>query len=393
MIDKLLLPEVQKFIKDHQFDDPFLLSLHAKKSKTFPYKEAIEQIQSLQKAKTKHPVWAEKENIIWPSPVSIEQSSSEVTAKYKTKLLQGDSMIDLTGGMGVDSCFFAGKFKRIDFVESDKHLCELAKHNFSVLGKNNINVHNDKAEDFIDAYSCKVDAIYIDPSRRSAGKRVIKIQDYSPDLCGIIPKCKVISDQILVKLSPMVDLGLLIQNFKPTNIYVAAIKNEVKEVLCLIRHETLNPRIHAVDLDLNSGIISEFKFIYQNEARAKSEFSLPQKYLYEPNAAILKAGAFKLIGKHYGLKKLHQHTHLYTSDELVENFPGRIFMIKNQIKGDKKEMAILFPGRKANVITRNYPLSASQLKKKLGLQDGGDSFLLGTTQLSGQKVLFLCVRI
>jgi hypothetical protein len=189
-----------------------------------------------------------------------------------------------------------------------------------------------------------------------------------------------------------VDISLLIRDFSPTNVWVVAIKNEVKEVVCQIENVSRPTRIHAVELSA-TGISAEFKFFQHAEANAQSEFSFPQKYLYEPNAAILKAGAFKLIGKHYGLKKLHQHTHLYTSDKLIEHFPGKILTIKKQLKQDKKEIRKAIPDGIINVITRNFPLKAEQLKSKFGLKDGGKNFLVGALQVDGRKVLMYCERI
>lgn len=393
MIQKLLEPEVQKFIKDHQLDDPFLLSLNTKKSNNFPLNEAIEQIQSRQKAKGKLPTWLDKEGLIFPPPVSVEQSSSEVTAEFKAGLIGGESCVDLTGGMGVDSSLFAQHFKEVHYVEADEELCQRAGHNFDRLGIINILVHHKAAEDFLKNIEQKLDVIYLDPSRRVKGRKTFRIEDFSPNPYDIIPKCKSFSNQVLVKLSPLVDISFLIQEFQPIYIWVIALKNEVKEVLCLIKNETSPTRTKAIDLDVNGEIISEFSFFRAEESESKSEFSLHLKYLYEPNSAILKAGPFKLIGKHYKLKKLHRHSHLYTSDELVEYFPGKTFLIKEALTQNEKKVHKLFPDKKVNVITRNYPLSANQLKSKFGLKDGGDQFLIGTTLKDGKKVLLMCAQV
>ncbi len=400
MIDKLLSPEVQKYIKDHQHDDPFLLSLQGNRKVDFLWKEAIEQIHSLQKAKTKLPSWAATENIIWPAPVSVEQASSELTAQYKATLLQGNCIIDLSGGMGVDCTFFADYFKEVHYVESDPGLCQLADHNFQMLGKQNITLHNRTAEAFLNdllnpagPISVTPDVLYIDPSRRAGNKKVFKIEDSSPNLYDILPKCKNIAKQIMVKLSPMVDLSLLVREFQPSAIWVVAVKNEVKEVLCVMQQGNQQQvRICAVDSSSNSDT-REFKFLYHRESEAESDFSFPLKYLYEPGASILKSGAFKLIGNHYGLKKLQQHTHLYTSNEIIDDFPGRIFLVSREIKPDKKEITRAIPDKKINVLTRNYPLTPTQLKTKFGLTDGGDDYLIGTTLMDGKKVLLRCSRI
>ena len=399
MIDQLLNPEVQEFIKDHQFDDPFALSLKSKPREDFPLKEAIEQIHSLQKAKHKIPGWVAVENIVWPPPLSVEQSSSEITAKFKAEQIHGKSMVDLTGGMGVDTGFFANGFAETHYVESNLHLVAIAQHNFDVLKKNNITVYNDYAEDFLNKSKSHFDAIFLDPSRRIKSKKVFKIEDCVPNLYEIVPKCLKLTNQLLIKLSPLVDLSLLIKDFTPVKIWVVSVKNDVKEVLCLIRNEKLRTLIFAVDLQDHGELMPAcpvgrlFGFNKKEETKAENVFSLPLKYIYEPSAALLKSGAFKLVGYRFRLKKLHVNTHLYTSDELIKDFQGRVFLLKEQIKPDKKEISRIAPNNQINVLTKNYPLSSAQLKKKFSLKDGGENFLIGTTLMEGKKVLMLCKRI
>jgi hypothetical protein len=402
MIDQLLKPEVQEFIKDHQFDDPFALSLKSKSRNDFPLKEAIEQIHSLQKAKLKIPGWVAIENIIWPPPVSIEQSSSEITARFKSELIYGKSMVDLTGGMGVDTGFFAERFAETHYVESKPDLAAIAQHNFDVLKKNNISVNNDDAEDFLKKSTNHFDAIFLDPSRRIKNRKVFKIEDCAPNLYETVPKCLKLTNQLLIKLSPLVDLTLLIKDFAPVKIWVVSVKNEVKEVLCLIKNEKRKTLIFAVDLQFHVRNDKRavkhvktilFGFNQEEEATAQNTFSLPLKYIYEPSSAILKTGAFKLIGHRFGLKKLHVNTHLYTSDELVKDFPGRIFLLREQLKQNKKEVSRITPDNKINILTRNYPLSPVLLKNKLGLKDGGENCLIGTTLMDGKKALLFCERI
>lgn len=396
MIDQLLQPEVQKFIKDHQHDDPFSLSLNSKPQKDFPLKEAIEQIHALQKAKHKLAAWVATENIIWPVPVSVEQSSSEVTAKFKAELVHGKSMLDLTGGMGVDTFYFSNKFDEVHYVESNAGLAALAQHNFDVLNKKNITVYNLDAEDYLNKSTLHFDAIYLDPSRRMESRKVFKIEDCTPNLFDIVPKCLEKTDQILIKLSPMIDLTQIINDFSPIKIWVVSVQNEVKEVLCLIQHEKRKTLIFAVDLQAQALESQRNKIIFgfnkEEETGTESIFSLPQKYIYEPSAAILKSGAFKLVGHRFGLKKLHVSTHLYTSEEIVMDFPGRKFLIKKQLKNPKKEIPRIAPNKQVNVLTRNHPLSPVQLKNKFGLKDGGDHYLIGATLMDGKKVLLFCER-
>ncbi len=392
MIAQLLKPEVQKYIKDHQTDDPFMLSLKSKAPKGFPLKEAIEQIHSLQKAKLKIPSWAETENIIWPPPISVEQSSSEISAKFKAQLIDGKSVVDLTGGMGIDTSCFAEKFYEIQYVESNPDLAELAKHNFRVLGLDNISITHGSAEEYLENCTQRFDAMFLDPSRRLKNKKVFKIEDCAPNLYEVVPKCIELCNQLLIKLSPLVDLSLLIRGFSPAKIWVVSVKNEVKEVLCLVQNDKSPTIISAVDLQ-SHGKNVVFEFNQEEEAQTESIFSLPLLYIYEPSSALMKAGAFKLIGHRFGLKKLHINAHLYTSDEQITDFPGRTFLLKKQIKMDKKEIARLVPDNKINVLTRNYPLSPDQLKKKLSLKDGGDNYLIGTTLMNDQKAVLFCERL
>lgn len=392
MIEKLLSSEVQKFIKDHQHDDPFMLSLKSKVETGFPLPEAIEQIESQQRAKGKLSSWIEKGNIIWPPPISIEQASSDITATYKASLINGRSIVDLTGGSGIDTASFSNNFEEIHYVEPNTHLCELANHNFNVLGKTHIQIHNQSAENFLEKNQQNFDAIFIDPSRRDQDKKVFKIEDCTPNLADILPDCLKAAPNVLIKLSPLVDISLLLKTLSPNFIWAVGVKNEIKEVLCLVQRNMQRCRIEAVMLNDNDQPVV-FKFFLKQEKEAISIYSLPQKYIYEPNASIMKAGAFKLIGKHFNLNKLHQHTHLYTSDQLLENFPGRIFKIEIQIKPNKKEIQRVFPDKKVNVITRNYPLNPNQLKSKFQLNDGGEYFLIATTLMDGKKALLKCERV
>jgi hypothetical protein len=385
MIDQLLQPEVQRFIKDHQNDDPFLLSLISRGKNDFPLGQAIQQIQSYQKGRKKLPSWASCQGIIWPPPLSVEQASSEATARFKASLAGGQTMADLTGGMGVDAYYISNSFREAHYVEPDAQLCEVAKHNFVALGKSQISIHCMTAEAFLEESTEKFDLIYLDPSRRSKSSKVFKIEDCSPDLFKIISQCLGHGRNVLVKLSPMLDLKMLMDAFNPSLLWIVSVKNEVKEILILLESESKEPVIRAIDLDSGGDILSEFAFKPAEESDAQSEFSYPLKYLYEPGAAILKSGAFKFTGQRYAVKKLHQHTHLYTSNLLISDFPGRIFSVQKQVKPSKKEIRRLFPEGQVNVITRNYPLNASTFKKKFGLMDGGEDYLICTTLMGGEK--------
>jgi hypothetical protein len=392
MIKKLLTAEIQSFIENHQHDDPYQLSLQAKQWPDLPAKAVVEQIQSRQKAVRKIPTWVKTRGIIWPPPVSIEQCSSEATARFKASIFHGESVLDLMGGTGVDTLALSERFEKVDYVESNQYLCDLAQHNFGVLGKSHTKIHCATAESFLEKCTDKYNLIFADPSRRREAARVFKIEDLSPNLHHILPKCLKIAGQVLVKLSPLADLNQLMRQLNPLGIWVVAVQQEVKEVLCLLSDRQELPRISAIVLDRHGNIQSSFDFNERDEVDAKSAFSSPLSYLYEPHNAILKAGAFKLIGKRFALKKLHQHSHLYTSDQLVRDFPGKVLIPEKVLKNDKKAVRKAVPNGKVNVLVRNFPLSTTQIKSRFHLKDGGDRFLVATTIHDGRKALLLCSR-
>lgn len=391
MIDRLLDRDVQKFIKDHQNDDPFMLSLKAKKIPGFPWREAIEQIQSLQKARNKFPSWVATAGVVWPPPISIEQASSELAASFKASLIQEKNIVDLTGGMGIDTSFLARGAATMHYVEQNEYLTRLARHNFGVLGQGNIHVHAMEAEAFLKE-KYPLDAIYLDPSRRLGQEKVYHLADCSPNLYHILPDCFQTAEKVYVKLAPMVDLSLLVRDFAVQHIWVVAIKNEVKEVLCLISPRKAETAISAINLDAH-GKKTVFEYQWSEEAAASASYDFPDSYLYEPMAPMLKAGAFKLVSQRFGLKKLHPHAHIYTSGLLQPAFPGRIFKVLDQVKANKKALKSMVPAGTINVMTRNYPVGAAELKRKYGLKDGGTSFLIGTTLCNDKKVLLLCERV
>ncbi len=362
-----------------------------------------DQISGRRKAKLKLPTWHAAKNIIYPPSVNIEQCSSEATAKFKVEILKQNikgnfnKAVDLTGGYGVDSFSLSSLFKEVDYVEPDENLFEITRHNYNTLQESRIqNIeyriqhHNTTAEDFLAAAKDKFDLVYIDPSRRTKGnQKIFRLADCVPDITQLQDIVFDKADVLLVKASPMLDLQQGIKELKHvTKVFVVAVNNECKEVLFLCRkgHEA-EPVIEAVDLKMSSAE-SLFSFLLSEERISGAEFSNPLRYLYEPHAALLKAGAFKLIAQRFGIKKLQQHTHLYTSENLVTDFPGKVFEIEALIKSDVKVVRQYFPEGKANVATRNYPLSPEELKKKTGLKDGGGKFLIG---FSGAKEKFVAV--
>ncbi|MDN5216511.1 RsmD family RNA methyltransferase [Fulvivirgaceae bacterium BMA12] len=380
---------------EHQEDDPANLLLAAGKYPGVPIREVAAQIKARQKAKNKIPSWYQDSAIIFPPALSMEQCSSESTAKLKSEWLKGDKLVDLTGGAGVDTYFLSRRFNQTCYVEKNPALSLLAKHNFARLQAAHIQVHTADALDFLKRNKHPVDWIYIDPARRNeANTKVFRLSDCQPDVTKIQETLFQHTDNVLVKTSPMLDIKMAVKELgQVRKIYVVAVKNEVKEVLyALCRGHESSPDIEALNV-LSSGEKDSFSFNSNGESAARMSLDYPQEYLYEPNAAILKAGGFRIIGEYFNLSKLHQHSHLFTSNDYVENFPGRKFKILAVCKYDKKEIQAQIADRKANITTRNFPYSVDVIRKKTRLKPGGDTYVFATTNMDRRLILLVCNKI
>lgn len=387
---ELLNPEIQKFINDHLNDQPVELMLKASQFPDWPMKAIVEQIAAKKKAQGKLPLWFSIEGVIWPPAISMEQCSSELTARYKASLVSGKSMVDLTGGLGVDTYFLSSNFDEATYVEMKEELHSLASHNLKVLSSD-IQTVNDSAENYLNQMSA-VDLIYIDPARRdNDSRKVVFLEDYSPNVVGMLHGLRNKAKQILIKVSPMLDIKKAIFDLgSVSEVHVVAVKNEVKELLFLVDTEVQRePKIIAVNLGSND---RSFSFQFTQEEEAHTEFADVMDYLFEPNAAILKAGAFKSIGLEYGLKKLHNNSHLYTSQTLIDNFPGRAFRVQTELSLNKKKIRQQLSSDKANITVRNYPMSVKEIRNKTGLKEGGEQYIFATTDQSGKKVV-LCEKV
>jgi hypothetical protein len=385
-----LSTEAIQFIRENENADTSVLLLKSKSICGLPASFIVDQIFGRKKAKAKLPSLYHNELIIFPPSLNLEQSSSELTAKFKLQLLAAllaktDSAVDLTGGFGVDTISLRNLFKEFHYVEPQNDLLQIVQFNCQQLHIDNVKFNHTTAEKFIAETKSSFDAIYIDPSRRLADKKVVSFKECSPDITGLQNVLFQKSELLLIKAAPMLDIKQGLRDLSYVfKVIVLSVKNDCKEILFICKKGVdATPMLTAVNLDSNQ---SEFSFTFPEEESTASDFSACKKYLFEPNSSILKAGAFKAIGKRFGLPKLHIHTHLYTSDNLIHDFPGRVFEIINEIKLDKKQVRDAFPEGKANVVTRNYPLSPDELKKKLGLQDGGELYLIGLTDIK-KKVL------
>ena len=359
----------------------------------------LQQTEGRERTMDKLPTFAAIEDWWYPVRLSCEQCSSEATARYKASLVSGERMVDLTAGYGVDTYWLSEHFEQADYVEQNEELCRIAAHNFS-LQRSTINIHSTTAEAFL-VSAGQYDLIYMDPARRdSHGGKVFRLEDCTPNVVEMLPPLLAHlteEGQIMLKLSPMLDLTQALKELSVLQIqwsvYIVAVKNEVKEVLLLSREKStfshqpsdVRQTITAIDL-----MEPEKAFVFTREEERDCPLGIGDwsliigHFLYEPNAAILKAGAYKLVAQRYGLRKLDVNTHLYASDRLVADFPGRAWQISGVGVPEK--------GSQANILTRNYPLSPEQIKKKLHLRDGGTVFLIGC-RIAGKPTLLQAERV
>jgi THUMP domain-like len=391
MTPSFLPPELISFIIAHEQDDLPKLLLKQKEIAGFAPSFVADQINGRRRAKEKLPHWYSNSSIVYPPQQNLEQCSSEATAKFKTDFIKGESgvrelnsLADLTGGFGVDSFFFSKIFSSVIFVEPDPRLVQLAKESHRHLNAKNLKYQTMKAEDFLLKTKQKFDWLYVDPSRKGGEKKIISLPDSNPDVLHLLPKLLAVSDNILIKASPLLDLKQgIIQLSSTKQVIVLSVDNECKEVLFhLQKHWNGEPHIKCINLSQSGD--QYFDFTFSGEAHCPVNYSEPLDFIYEPNASILKAGAFKSISKSEGLYKISTNTHLYTSQVFNEKFPGRIFKVLGDIKSNS---SILKSGH-ANIISKNHPLTPEAIKKKFKLKDGGDKYVLA---FSGTSKKFIVV--
>jgi len=383
----------RQFIESHLNDDVRQLAL-SKFPDDVDKTLALNQIEARQILSKKVPSWASNPDLLFPKHLSLEQCSSELTAKYKASLVEnGDVFVDLTGGLGIDSYFLSEKFKTSYYVENQKELCNLAQHNFAVLGRK-ITIVNSDAETFLNQ-NLKLDLVYIDPARRDIyNRKMVSLHDCTPDIIDLQNILLKNAKNILIKASPMLDISMIINELPNiAEIYIVAVKNECKEILVLLRPDyNGNPLVISTEAKRSGEIL--FKFKQNEEQSAIPTFATTiKKYLYEPNAAIMKAGAFKLVSQRFGIDKLHINSHLYTSDTLIPDFPGRIFEVVGSASFSKKiKKELLKDVTEASVAVRNFPLSANELRKSLNLKESDGNFVFGTTMMGEKKVVIYCKK-
>ena len=390
-----------QFIVSHREDDVRTLALQARKYPQVDMAEAVTQIAGWQIAVRKIPSWAATEGILYSRHLSMEQCSSEITALYKASLVGGESFTDLTAGLGVDCSFLARRFRRADYVERQETLCRLAAHNFPLLGLDHIQVHHADALEYLREME-PVDCLFLDPARRdSHGGKTVAITECEPDVCALESLLVEKGRKVMVKLSPMLDMASALRDLKYIReLHVIAVNNECKELTAVLyRMNSVNESsekevVISCEQVVNNFVHQHLDFTISEEKKAVCTLTEKvESYLYEPGAALLKAGAYRILSERYGVKKLHANSHLYTSDVEV-NFPGRCFRVLAVSGFGKKELKSFLQGvEKANLTVRNFPSTVAELRKKLKLKEGGDVYLFATTLANGDKVLIKCEKL
>ena len=375
----ILKHDIQSYINANLNTDLHFLLLKKSPFSEISMQEIVQQIKGKQVAYKKFPFLL-KEGIIFPAQLSLEQSSSEKTAVYKSEILKGEKMVDLTCGFGIDAYYLSQNFDNVTLVEQNSDLLNIVQHNWSVLNKK-AKFINVKLEDFLNENEENFDLVYLDPARRDSNKnKVFLLEDLSPDIIKIQKKLLSISNKVVIKLSPLIDLKYLVSVLP--NIFridLVAVKNDVKEAVIFLSNEVSNPvNCHCINFESGE---PDFEFQFGEEENAHVEFSEPGKYIYIPNNTVLKAGVFNLISEKFNVKKLHPNTHIYTSETRNKYFPGRIFEVEPT--GSKQ----IKKNQSYNIISKNYPLKPEEIKKKYGIKDGGEDYLIFTQSRKGKIIL------
>lgn len=440
------------FIRQHQDEDVRQLAFLGSKYPDVDMPFALDQIRGRQMARTKLPRWANIDGIIYPPHISMEQCSSEVTAMYKAELAArlvknnqrntriGHSLgkinfLDMTGGFGVDFSYIAAQLGvQSMYVERQAHLCEAAKENFDRLGLKNITMLHGDGVEILHRLEKPLQLIFIDPARRDdAGNKVVSLQDCTPDVTLLQDEMLEKSDFVIIKLSPMLDWHRAVNELKQVReVHIVSTGNECKELLLVLSSslgdkaksstevdeahvsetddETSHLKVYCINdnqvmsydetdksvVNIASGKecgIVELEKCSSEENELSQDSSKPL-YLYEPNASLMKAGCFGAISSRYGVKMLEKNSHLFVSEDPVADFPGRAFRIKAVSSFNKKELKRQLSGvTKANIATRNFPLSVAELRKRFKLKDGGDTYIFATTLSDESHVLFICEKV
>ena len=387
----LLDKDIQNFINRQLHSTAADLMLQASKYPEWDMKAIAQQLVGKQIAQKKLPTWFKNTDVLFPVRLSMEQCSSEAAAIYKTSILNRGKGIDITGGFGVDTSILAIVSESVVYCERNSDLATIVENNFKAFKQSNIEVYIGDGIECLSTHK-ELDWIFVDPARRKKGERVFRLQDCEPNVIELKELFFEKSNQVLIKTAPLLDIQQTLRDLEfVKEVHVLSVNNDCKEVLYLLEKDYIQ-ETKIVCVNLKKDTTDEFIFNFSEERIAEVLLNLPLTYLYEPNASVLKAGAFKSIVNQLGVFKLHQHSHLYTSTTLIENFPGRTFKIKSVINADKKSLSKHSSG-KANLACRNFPQKIDLLKKKLKLKDGGQDYIFATTLMDGKPKLIICDKV
>lgn len=389
---ELLAEEIQKYIVENTDADLVRLALQKNPFSQLDWTAILNQIAARKKAALKLPTWFSHHNIIYPAKISVEQTSSEITANYKASLVSGSSLIDLTGGFGVDSYYFSKKIDSVTHCEINPELSAIVAHNFDVLNVKNCLFKIGDSTKILRESKNQYDWIYVDPSRRNDTKgKVFLLSDCAPKVPELLNLYFENSNNVMIKTAPLLDISAGISELtNVTNIHIVAIDNEVKELVWILE-KNVSSEVKITSVNFQHNNVAVFESIFGKYA--VSTFSLPKKYLYEPNASIMKSGAFNEVSAKLHVSKLHLNSHLYTSDKFIENFPGRIFLIDHNLAYSKGNMKTFLERKKANVTTRNFSEKVVDIRKKWKISEGGNVYSFFTTDLNDNKIALLCTKL
>ncbi|WP_134090883.1 class I SAM-dependent methyltransferase [Olivibacter sp. XZL3] len=393
MNEAILTAAVQHFLRARIDTAPAALALQKSPFPEVSPAELANQLDGMRRCRKKLPLWFETAGIYYPSLLAIEQSSSALTAHYKSELItSGSSVIDLTGGFGVDSYYFAQRAARVVHCEINESLSAIAAQNARQLQAKNIEFLAKDGLEYLRSTDEVFDFIYIDPSRRVKQQKVFKLSDCEPDVVKNSSLLKQKGKTLIIKAAPLLDIQAAINELADLSaIYIISVRNECKELLFVIDEKKDDHPITFHCAALNGPAVQVLEFDELLEKTSHPSFQDPEKYLYEPDAALLKAGCFRYTAVRFGLSKLHQHTHLYTSKELNKDFIGRSFEIEtteaySDFKKNKKPL-------QGNVSTRNFPLKPEELKKRHKIKDGGNRYLFFCTGPDNQLLVVSCKKV
>ena len=383
------------FIRQHADDDVRQLALQGTKNPEVDLPFALDQIAGRQKARQKLPSWAAIDGIVYPPHLSMEQCSSEQTARYKSDLVgSGQRMVDLTGGFGVDFSFMARGFAEAVYVERQEHLCTIARNNLLLLGLQQAQVVCGDGTDYLRQMG-PADVVFIDPARRdSQGSRTYGISDCTPDVLEMLDLLLEKAGRVLLKLSPMLDWRKAVSDLGKQHVrevHIVSVGNECKELLLMLgKGEGM--RLVCV----NDDSVFEAHKADEPTGAKPDEPNKPQQggFLFEPNASIMKAGCFEELSQHFGISQIAQNSHLFVADRLIDGFPGRVFQIDAITSMNKRELKASLEGiRQANIAVRNFPLSVADLRKRLKISEGGSTYIFATTLATMDRVLMICRKV